>query len=89
MTHQSAQTPPEIDNPTPDETQYPVRRWYRAYAAEDDQAVAAIREKYGLRTNDDAVRLALRMVAGDALKTQPVQTAARRVILRFKGRSTG
>lgn len=60
------------------------RRTYYAYAG-DDEAVAHIREKYGLSTDSDAVRLALRLVAAsDALQVRLAPTATRRLVIKLK-----
>jgi Arc/MetJ family transcription regulator len=60
------------------------RRTYYAYAC-DDQAVAAIREKYALSTDSDAVRLALRLVAqADGLQIRLAPVAAKRIVIKLK-----
>ena len=53
---------------------------------EDRQAVAAIRKKFGLSSNSDAVRLALRIVAGDSIKWTLAQAPARRITVKFSRR---
>lgn len=77
--------------PTTDDTDQAVateqpkvhRRTYYALP-EDDQAVAAIRAKYGCGNDSDAVRLALRLLAGDAIKVKPEPAATRRILVKFK-----
>ena len=66
------------------------RRTYYAYD-EDDQALAAIRAHYGCSTDSDAVRLALRLLAGAAIKLSMVAPAARRIVADLKAahHSTG
>ena len=54
--------------------------------AEDDAAVAAIRRKFGCSTDSDAVRLALRLVASDAMTLKLAPTGTRKVIVRFTKR---
>jgi hypothetical protein len=51
--------------------------------------VAAIRAKYGCATESDAVRLALRLVAGGAVKITTAAPTARRIIVRLKSRTAG
>lgn len=81
--------------PVPENTPqaWPQRRWYKAYDQTDLDAVAAIRRKYGLATDEDAVRLALRLVAGDAIKVSPPPAAqakqAAKVVVRFRLRGQG
>ena len=66
-------------------TAWPQRRWYKAYSQADDDAVRAIKAKYGIHSDEDAVRLALRLAAGDAIKLPAVsQSVARKVTLKFK-----
>jgi hypothetical protein len=65
------------------------RRTYYAYAG-DDQAVAAIREKYALSTDSDAVRLALRLVAqADGLQIKLAPVPAKRIVIKLKRPTTG
>lgn len=52
----------------------------------DREAVAAIRAKFGLSSNSDAVRLALRLAASDAIKWQLAPAPARRITVKFSRR---
>lgn len=61
------------------------RRTYYAFD-EDDQAVAAIRKRYGCSTDSDAVRLALRLLAGEAIKVSVAPTVSKRSSVKFKAR---
>lgn len=83
-----AQTTEQIHIQSSTETKaaYPARRYYRAYCQEDDDAVAAIREKYGIHSDEDAIRLALRLVAGDAIQVKTVAPAARRSATQVKAK---
>lgn len=68
---------------------FPARRYYRAYCQADDDAVAAIREKYGIQSDEDAVRVALRLAAGDAIQTRTVAPAAKRIVKQVKAKAKG
>lgn len=62
------------------------RRTYYAYEG-DDEAVAHIRAKYGLSTDSDAVRLALRLVAaGDAIQVKVAPVATKRIVIKLKAK---
>lgn len=65
---------------------FPARRYYRAYCQADDDAVAAIREKYSLQSDEDAVRAALRLVAGNAVQVKTVAPTARRIVTQVKSK---
>lgn len=76
-----------LSSPEPEQQTEPERHRRTYYALpEDDQAVAAIRATYGCSTESDAVRLALRLVAGGAVKITTAGPAARRIIVKFKAR---
>lgn len=85
-----AQQPPTIapvepvEPEPPTEPTWPQKRYYRAYSPEDDAAVAAIQAKYGIHAKEEAVRLALRLVAGDAVKVTTSAPVARRIIVKIK-----
>lgn len=90
MSNYSAQSELHILPPSAgqDQATEPERHRRTYYALpEDDQAVAAIRQRYGCSTESDAIRLALRLVAGDAVKITTAAPAARRIIVRFKSRT--
>jgi Arc/MetJ family transcription regulator len=70
--------------PEASEPQYPQQRWYRAYSQADDDAVAAIMTRYGLASKEDAIRLALRMAAGDAIKITTIAAPAKRLVVEIK-----
>lgn len=72
--------------PPPAAPTWPKTRYYRAYCQEDDDAVAAIMAKYGLSTKDDAIRLALRLAAGDAIQIKTNAPAAKRVVIKIRAR---
>jgi hypothetical protein len=74
-----------IERLTPHDEKKFTRRSYYAMI-EDDQAVARIRQKFGCSTDSDAVRLALRLVASDALAIKLAPTGARKVIIKFTRR---
>lgn len=82
------QRPEPIDpEPTPSsEPVWPQKRYYRAYCQADDDAVEAVRAKYGLQSNEDAIRLALRLAAGDAIKVTTSAPAAKKVVIKIKAR---
>jgi hypothetical protein len=87
-----ARTPSSIEAlpPTPAARPTPPALRRRSYYAtkDDDQAVENIRRKYGLSTESDAVRFALRLVgADDALKWNIVPRQTRRIIVRIKSRA--
>lgn len=72
--------------PSTDTDQAPDARQRRTYYAydKDDQALAEIRERYGCSTDSDAVRLALRLLAGAAMKLSLVAPKAQRIIADLK-----
>lgn len=59
------------------------RRTFYAHP-EDDQALADIRDRFGCSTDSDAVRQALRLLAGAAIKLSLVPPIARRIIADLK-----
>lgn len=82
-----AQQPPEpvIDPPpTPSEPTWPQKRYYRAYCQEDDDAVAAVQAKYGIHAKEEAVRVALRLAASDAIQIKLAPVAAKRIVIKLK-----
>jgi Arc/MetJ family transcription regulator len=83
-----AQIPePVIDlEPPPAGPTWPQKRYYRAYCQEDDDAVAAVMAKYGIHNKEEAIRLALRLAAGDAIKVTTSAPAARRLVIKIKAK---
>jgi hypothetical protein len=86
--YRAQQRPEPVINPTPppDAPAWPQKRYYRAYTQEDDDAVAAIQAKYGIHNKEEAIRVALRLAAGDAIKIVTVAPAARRIVIKLKTR---
>ena len=78
---------PNNPEPAADPTALKRRSYYAT--GDDDQAVAAIRARYGLSTDSDAVRFALRLVAGDAVKWSIVPGQAKKIRLLVKLRPPG
>jgi hypothetical protein len=54
----------------------PVRKTFYI-APEDDRAILAIQEKYGLSTHSDCVRLALRLLAESPIAHLPAKRKGR------------
>lgn len=77
-------SPPEPVEPA--ESVWPQNRYYRAYCQEDDDARDAIMAKYGLHSKDEAVRLALRLAAGDAIQVKTNAPVAKRIVVKIKAR---
>ncbi|HZS78334.1 MAG TPA: hypothetical protein VFA41_17110 [Ktedonobacteraceae bacterium] len=71
--------------PAPESTD-PAALKRRSYYAtgDDDQAVSEIRRKFGLSTDSDAVRLALRLVAGDAVKWSIIPGKTKKIVVKVK-----
>jgi hypothetical protein len=64
------------------------RRTYYGFK-EDDDAVAAIRDKFKFSNDSDAVRLALRLVAASDIQVKITPVAARRIVIKLKSPTTG
>jgi len=57
------------------------------YADDEDRAAReTVRKKFGLSSQSDAVRLALRIVAGDSIQWKLVEAPARRITVKFSRR---
>jgi hypothetical protein len=78
-----------IDTSAQDQDQeqtWPQKRYYRAYSQADDDCIAAIQAKYGIHAKEEAVRLALHLAAGDAIKVTTAAPVARKVVIKLKAR---
>lgn len=58
------------------------------YANDEDRAARErVREKFGLSSGSDAVRLALRILAGDSIVWKLEEKPTRRITVKFRSRS--
>lgn len=79
--------PKLVPAPPAEEERWPQQRWYRAYSRTDDDAVSEIMARYGLASKEDAIRLALRLAAGDAIKITTAAAPAKRLVAEIRASS--